>query len=203
MRYLLYMAYTLTWWQVILWQYGGGGSGHLTFVDACAVSARGREMASVQIEAKGRMAGIAASVEKVQEVLAEIPGYVVPANKNCATQTVIAGASGPVEAAIEAFQSRGITVFPLPVSHAFHSTIVAPASAPLKKVLERLDIQPPRRPITTNVTSRYYPTGEGAREQILETLAQQVAAPVEWIAQVERMYADGARIFVECGPKRA
>ncbi|MBM46030.1 MAG: hypothetical protein CL458_07240, partial [Acidimicrobiaceae bacterium] len=69
----------------------------------------------------------------------------------------------------------------------------------LRKVLERLDIQPPRRPITTNVTSRYYPTGEGAREEILETLAQQVAAPVEWIAQVERMYADGARIFVECG----
>ncbi len=179
-------------------------AGILTFKDALiAVSARGREMASVQIEDKGRMAGIAASVEKVQEVLAEIPGYVVPANKNCATQTVIAGASGPVEAAIEAFQSRGITVFPLPVSHAFHSTIVAPASAPLKKVLERLDIQPPRRPITTNVTSRYYPTGDGAREQILETLAQQVAAPVEWIAQVERMYADGARIFVECGPKRA
>ena len=42
-------------------------------------------MASVQIDDKGRMAGVAASVEKVQEVLAEIPGYVVPANKNCSS----------------------------------------------------------------------------------------------------------------------
>ena len=37
----------------------------------------------------------------------------------------------------------------------------------------------------------------------IDILAKQVASPVEWIAQVERMYADGARIFVECGPKRA
>ncbi|MGB0638241.1 MAG: beta-ketoacyl synthase N-terminal-like domain-containing protein, partial [Myxococcota bacterium] len=179
-------------------------AGILSFQDALtAVSARGREMAAVQIEDKGRMAGIAASVEKVQEVLAEIPGYVIPANKNCASQTVIAGTSEAVEAAIEAFVSRGITVYPLPVSHAFHSSIVAPASAPLKAVLERLDIQEPKRPITTNVTSRYYPTGEGARQKIIDTLAEQVASPVEWIAQVERMYADGARIFIECGPKRA
>ena len=179
-------------------------AGILSFKDALlAVSARGREMANVQIEDKGRMAGIASGEETVQEVLAEIPGYVVPANKNCPTQTVIAGESDAVEAAIEAFRSRGITVYPLPVSHAFHSRIVAPASEPLKRVLQRLDVQPPKRPITTNVTSRYYPTGEGAVEKIIENLASQVAAPVEWTAQIERMYADGARIFVECGPKRA
>ena len=148
------------------------------------------------------MAEIVSGEETVQEVLAET-GYVVPANKNCPTQTVIAGESDAVEAAIEAFRSRGITVYPLPVSHAFHSRIVAPASEPLKRVLQRLDVQPPKRPITTNVTSRYYPTGEGAVEKIIENLASQVAAPVEWTAQIERMYIDGARIFVECGPKRA
>ena len=58
-------------------------AGILSFKDALlAVSARGREMANVQIEDKGRMAGIASGEETVQEVLAEIPGYVVPANKN-------------------------------------------------------------------------------------------------------------------------
>ncbi len=179
-------------------------AGILTFKEALvAVSARGREMAAVKLEDVGKMAGIAASTEVVMEVLAEVPGYVVPANKNCPTQTVIAGESDAVEAASELFKSRGITVYPLPVSHAFHSRIVAPASAPLKRVLESLDIKPPVRRITTNVDSRYYPTGPGAREAIIENLALQVAAPVEWIAQVERMYADGARIFVECGPKRA
>ena len=179
-------------------------AGMLSFEDALlAVSARGREMASVKIDDPGRMAGIATNESVVQEVLAEIPGYVVSANKNCPTQTVIAGESDAVEAAIEAFRSRGVTVYPLPVSHAFHSRIVAPASKPLKKVLERLSLQAPKRPITTNVTSGYYPSGPDAAEKAIDILARQVAAPVEWIAQLERMYSDGARVFVECGPKRA
>ncbi|MBO86165.1 MAG: hypothetical protein CL927_12470, partial [Deltaproteobacteria bacterium] len=176
-------------------------SGIMSFEDALiAVSARGREMAAVKIDDPGRMAGIAAPEERVIEVLAEIPGYVVAANKNCPTQTVIAGETHAVEAAQEAFRSRGITVHPLPVSHAFHTSIVAPASGPLRKVLNRLDIRPPRRPITTNVTSSWYPE---TRSEILDLLSEQVAAPVEWIAQLERMYAEGARVFVECGPKRA
>jgi len=176
-------------------------SGIMSFEDALvAVSARGREMAAVKIDDPGRMAGIAAAEDVVIEVLAEIPGYVVAANKNCPTQTVIAGETPAVEAAMEAFRSRGITVHPLPVSHAFHTRVVAPASKPLRKVLERLDIRPPRRPITTNVTSSWYPETRG---EILDLLSEQVAAPVEWIAQLERMYADGARVFVECGPKRA
>jgi malonyl CoA-acyl carrier protein transacylase len=188
-----------------LGEYGAAvAAGMLSFRDALtAVSARGREMAAVRLDDKGKMAGIAASVETVMEVLAEVPGYVVPANKNCPTQTVIAGESDAVEAACEVFRSRGITVYPLPVSHAFHSRIVAPASEPLRRVLEKLDIHEPRRRITTNVDSRYYPTGAGAREAAIDVLARQVAAPVEWTAQVERMYGDGARIFVECGPKRA
>ncbi|MEE2750665.1 MAG: beta-ketoacyl synthase N-terminal-like domain-containing protein, partial [Myxococcota bacterium] len=179
-------------------------AGMMEFPDALrAVSARGREMAAVDIPDVGKMAGIAASTEVVEEVLAEIPGYVIPANKNCPTQTVIAGSSDAVEAASEAFRSRGITVYPLPVSHAFHSDIVAPASGPMKQVLQRLNVRAPRRPITTNTTSQWYPTGPGAGEKAIENLARQVAAPVEWTAQMERMYADGARVFVECGPKRA
>ena len=61
----------------------------------------------------------------------------------------------------------------------------------------------PRRPITTNVTGEYYPTGEGAVDAIIDLLAQQISSPVEWTAQMERMYEDGGRVFVEVGPKRA
>ena len=168
-----------------------------------AVSARGREMASIKLDDQGKMAGIATNTENVEEVLAEVEGYVVPANKNCPTQTVIAGASVPVEEATERFRARGYTVYPLPVSHAFHSAIVKPASEPLRLVLKRLGLKAPVRPITTNVTAEYYPTGPGCEEEIIDILARQIYHPVEWVAQVERMYEDGARAFVECGPKRA
>jgi malonyl CoA-acyl carrier protein transacylase len=176
-------------------------AGVMTFSEAIsAVSARGREMANIRLDDPGLMASISAPADLVNEVLVEIPGYVVAANKNSPKQTVIAGASEAVEAAGEAFRSRGITVVPLPVSHAFHTAIVAPASGPLGKVLGRLNIQAPRRPVTTNVTSHWYPDDP---EKIVDLLSKQVAAPVEWVAQVERMYGEGARVFVECGPKRA
>ncbi len=188
-----------------LGEYGAAvAAGVMTFEQALlAVSARGREMASIRLDDPGKMAGIAASTKVVEEVLAEVDGYVIAANKNCPSQTVIAGASDAVDEAAERFRARGITVYLLPVSHAFHSQIVAPASEPLRGVLGRLGLQTPRRPITTNVTGDYYPSGPGSTGAIIDLLAQQISAPVEWTAQMERMYADGARVFVECGPKRA
>ncbi len=185
-----------------LGEYGAAvAAGIMSFEQALyAVSARGREMANIRLDDPGKMAGIAASAEAVEEILAEVDGYVVAANKNCPTQTVIAGASDAVEQAMERFRARGMTVYPLPVSHAFHSRIVAPASQPLRGVLQKLGLAEPRRPITTNVTAEYY-TGDVART--IDILAAQIASPVEWTSQIERMYADGARVFVECGPKRA
>ena len=38
---------------------------------------------------------------------------------------------------------------------------------------------------------------------IIDVLSQQIASPVEWIKQIEGLYAHNARIFIECGPKRA
>ena len=172
----------------------------MPFEDALvAVCARGREMASVKIDDPGKMASISASPAEIEPILNEIPGYVVAANKNCAQQTVIAGESAAIEIAIKRFKAEKYRVHPLPVSHAFHSKIVSPASVPLKRVLERLRIQPPTRPITTNVTGDWYPQ---TREEIIDLLAKQVASPVEWLI-VETLYAAGARIFIECGPKRA
>jgi acyl transferase domain-containing protein/NAD(P)-dependent dehydrogenase (short-subunit alcohol dehydrogenase family)/phosphopantetheinyl transferase len=188
-----------------LGEYGAAvAAGVMTFEQSLlAVSARGREMASIRIDDPGKMAGIATSTKVVDEVLADVDGYVIAANKNCPTQTVIAGASDAVDEACERFKAKGITVYQLPVSHAFHSRIVAPASEPLRGVLARLGLQPPRRPTTTNVTGEYYPRGEGAVDGIIDLLAQQISAPVEWVAQMERMYEDAGRVFVEVGPKRA
>lgn len=176
-------------------------AGVLTFADALyAVSARGREMASVKVEDPGKMASVAGPFEKVEEVLAAVDGYVIAANKNCHSQTVIAGASTAVEAAVQRFATLGIEAREIPVSHAFHSAIVAPASTPLRRVLSGLDIRAPQIPILSNVDAAYYPA---AREEIVDKLARQLESPVEFIAQIERMYADGARLFVEVGPRRA
>ncbi|MCB9689307.1 MAG: SDR family NAD(P)-dependent oxidoreductase [Alphaproteobacteria bacterium] len=159
-------------------------------------------MANIPPDDPGKMAASRPAKRVVDRVLADVDGYVIAANKNCLTHRH-RRASDAVDEACERFKAKGITVYMLPVSHAFHSAIVAPASDPLRGVLGKLGLQAPRRPITTNVTGGYYPSGEGAVDGIIDLLAQQISAPVEWTAQMERMYEDEGRVFVEVGPKRA
>ena len=176
-------------------------AGVLSFADALyAVSARGREMAGVKVDDPGRMAMVAADAERVEAVLASIDGYVIAANKNCHTQTVIAGGSAAVDAALAAFAAQGIEARPIAVSHAFHSAIVAPAAEPLRRVLQGLDVRAPKIPLSSNVDAALYPHDPAA---IVDRLARQLASPVRFIEQVENLYAQGARLFVEVGPKRA
>jgi malonyl CoA-acyl carrier protein transacylase len=179
-------------------------AGVMSFADALyAVSARGREMAGVEVPDCGKMAVVAADAVKVEAALAEITkagGYVIAANKNCYTQTVIAGETLAVEKAIEAFKALGLESREIPVSHAFHCRIVAPAAKPLARVLSNLNIQAPVVPILSNVDAKPYPQ---TKAEIVTLLAEQLASPVQFIDQINRMYDEGARIFVEVGPRRA
>jgi malonyl CoA-acyl carrier protein transacylase len=149
---------------------------------------------------KGLMASVPLPPDEVERKLETIDGYVVCANKNCPRQTIIAGLTEPTRAAAEMFEDEGHMVQFLNVSHAFHSKVVAAGSKPLREHLSGIDIKPPEVPILTNVTGGYHPSDP---DEIRDLLAEQVAAPVEWVTQIERMYEDGARTFVEVGPKSA
>lgn len=176
-------------------------AGVMSFADALyAVSARGREMAEVKVDDPGKMAMVALDFTRVDEVLQKAHGYVIAANKNCHTQTVIAGASLAVDEALLAFSAQGIEARQIPVSHAFHSAIVAPAAEPLRRVLAGLSLNAPKIPLCANVDANYYPQDKAA---IVDLMARQLASPVEFIGQIERLYADNVRMFVEVGPKRA
>jgi acyl transferase domain-containing protein/NAD(P)-dependent dehydrogenase (short-subunit alcohol dehydrogenase family)/acyl carrier protein len=176
----------------------------LPFADALeAVSARGREMTKFAMEDNGRMAAVFAPLQEVERILKAVNGYVVIANINSEHQSVIGGASKAVEQAMEAFQKAGYEVSPLSVSHAFHTKIVASASEPLRQVLERLHLSAPRLPIVANTDGEFYPNGPDAVPKMLDILAQQVAAPVQFVRGLRTLYEAGARVFVEVGPKKA
>jgi acyl transferase domain-containing protein/NAD(P)-dependent dehydrogenase (short-subunit alcohol dehydrogenase family) len=173
----------------------------LPFAEALeATAARGREMTKVSMGDNGWMAAVSAPPYVVQEILAEVPGYVVAANINSNSQCVIGGASEAVEKAIAIFNERGVQAQRIPVSHAFHTKIVAPAAAPLRQVLNRLHVAPPRIPVVANVTGEFYvETPDGIRE----CLEQQVSSPVQWVKGLMTLYDAGVRTFVEAGPKKA
>lgn len=175
-------------------------AGVLRFDEALeVVSARGREMVKVAMEDNGCMAAVSAPLKEVERILGTIDEYVVLANINSPLQSVIAGSTKGVDLAIQAFMAANFQAVKIPVSHAFHTKIVAPASQPLRKVIDRMDLQAPKVPVAANVTGDWYPS---EREQILNLLADQVASPVQFIKGAHKLYDNGARIFVEVGPKR-
>ncbi len=178
-------------------------SGAMSLEDALrAVSVRGKEMANVSMSDPGCMMSVPAEASFVEDVLSRVNGYVVAANKNSPKQTVISGETPAVRAAAELFKEKGLDVVLVPVSAAFHSAVVASAREPFMKTLKSLDVKAPKIPVISNVTGAFYPVGPGAADQIRDLLAKQFAAPVEWIKTIRRMYNEGVRIFVECGPKR-
>ncbi|HEV2425225.1 MAG TPA: SDR family NAD(P)-dependent oxidoreductase [Terriglobia bacterium] len=179
-------------------------AGGLPFNDALeAVSARGREMTRVSMEDNGRMAAVFAPLSEIERILKTIDGYVVIANINSNSQAVIGGASHPVERAMVIFEKAGYNAVPLPVSHAFHTSIVAPASEPLRRMLTRLRLAPPCIPIIANVSGEFYPAGPDAVPEMLDILSRQVASPVQFVKGLRTLYKSGARVFVEVGPKKA
>jgi malonyl CoA-acyl carrier protein transacylase len=168
-----------------------------------AVSARGREMTSVSLEDNGLMAAVLAPIDEVQMIVDSLEGDVVIANINSFAQSVIGGSTPGVTAAVEAITKAGHRAIPLPVSHAFHTQIVAPASEPLKKELARLGIESPKMPIIANVNGEFYPMGPNVTEEMIEILGKQIASPVQFVKGLQTLYDAGARVFVEVGPKSA
>ncbi|MEI7482254.1 MAG: SDR family NAD(P)-dependent oxidoreductase [Elusimicrobiota bacterium] len=164
-----------------------------------AVTSRAKEMSTVKVKDPGKMASIGWPAEKVEKELKKIDGYVICANKNCPQQTVIAGERKAVEKAVELFVSLGVQAQEIAVSHAFHSAIIEPAIGPYRKFLENIPTAPWTIPLLSNVTADYFPADKQATYDLL---LKQMTSPVEFIKQLERMYADGVRTFIECGPKR-
>ena len=179
-------------------------SGGIPFDDALeAVSARGRGMTQVAMNDNGKMAAVCGPLQEIERIIKTVDGYVVIANNNSSRQAVVGGASKAVEQAMGLFEKAGFTVTPLPVSHAFHTTIVAGASVFLRAALDRLRLQAPRIPIVANVDGEFYPTDGDVKTKMLDILAKQVAAPVQFVKGLHTLYDAGVRVFVETGPKKA
>ena len=136
----------------------------------------------------------------VEQICAESPGLVVPANYNTPGQLVISGATAAVEAACEAAKAAGAKrVLLLPVGGAFHSPLMAPAGKQLAAALDAVTFQAPRCPIYQNVVAA--PVTDP--EEIRTNLKAQLTGSVRWTQTIQAMVQNGATTFYEVGPGRA
>jgi [acyl-carrier-protein] S-malonyltransferase len=135
--------------------------------------------------------------KKVEEICASIDEVVVAANYNCPGQLVISGSNKGIEIACEKMKAAGAKrVLPLPVGGAFHSPLMEPARQELEEAILNTKFKEPVCPVYQNASA--LPATE--IEVIKANLVAQLTAPVKWTQSVQKMVADGANEFIECGP---
>lgn len=174
-------------------------AGAMTFEDGLKlVSARANAMQKACEMQPSTMAAILGAEEKtVEEICANVPGIVVPANYNSDGQLVISGSIEAVATACEMLKAAGAKrAVQLPVSGAFHSPLMEPARKELALAIEKTNIIKPICPVYQNVDALPHTSPA----EIKENLILQLTAPVKWRQTVENMWSDGAREFTELGP---
>lgn len=172
-------------------------AGSLKFRDAVVlVHKRGQFMQEAVPVGEGAMAAIIGlDDDTIINTCAEV-GEVQAVNFNCPGQTVIAGKTAGVEAAVEKLKEAGAKkAVILPVSAPFHSTLMAPAAEKLAVELDKVELNDAAFPVASNFTGEL----ETSAADIKNNLVAQADNPVKWIACVEAMKTFGAETFIECG----
>lgn len=165
------------------------------------VRRRGSLMYEAGVARPGAMAAILGVLDQPLEALCAQAtaerGLVVPANFNSDEQVVISGEVAGVERVMELAKGAGAKrCLPLPVSGAFHSPLMAPATDGLSTALEAAVWAPAQFPIYANVNAE--PVTDPARARAL--LREQLTATVQWAAVMRALAAaHPTALFVEVG----
>lgn len=173
-------------------------AGLFTLPDAIKlVAVRGRLMQSVS--APGGMVAVRATADVVAPLLAGHADLSFGA-KNSPEQCVISGGIAALAAVTEALQLRGISAKPLPVSHAFHSPLMAEVFAPFREALKDISFHEPVMSFVSNLTGKVATLAEVGNP---EYWVRHIGEPVDFAAGMRCVMARGRHVFVEIGPSSA
>lgn len=154
--------------------------------------ARGKAMAELG-SPTGAMVAIAAPADEVLALLNGDPLSIV--GFNSPRQTVIAGEASAVTEFTRRAHARGLRAVALPVSHAFHTPLVAAAAPVLAQELSGEQISRPQREIVSTITG----ASLGPDDDLRDLLRRQVSSPVRFIEALTAA-AKNVDLFIEAGP---
>ncbi len=163
------------------------------------VSVRGHAM---QVAGKTRPGAMVAVLGLNDDVMTQLcddlssSGHVTTANFNCPGQVVLSGEERAVERALEKARALGAKrAVLLPVSGAFHSALMQPATTALTDILADVPFAHARIPVIPNVTAE--PTRDP--DLLKALLIEQVISPVRWTESMQCLIAEGMTHALEVG----
>lgn len=137
-------------------------------------------------------------IEKICHEIKLSGNFVVPANYNCSTQTVISGTSDAIDIAISKLKEEGAKrVIKLKTSGPFHTEKLQQASELFAKALDKVQFQKGNGiRIIKNIDGEYY----SATDNFKEILKNHIVSPVRFDKAIQLMKKDKINRFIEIGP---
>ena len=181
-------------------------AGIISFEDGIKlIKKRGYYMGNLIPASEYEMAAvIGLDVSKIEDICSELKSqgkFVVPANYNCSSQTVVSGEKFAVEEAIEKLKSAGAKrVIPLKTSGPFHTEKLIEASKVFEKELEnvRFNLDKENIKVIKNIDGTYY----NKNDNIKEILVKHIISPVRFDKAIKLMSDENIDEYIEIGPRK-
>ncbi len=177
-------------------------SGIVSFEDGIKlIKQRGYFMGNLLPEGKYAMgAVIGFDNSKIEEICKEVSDtgkFVVPANYNCSTQTVISGEEEAVDLAIEKLKEAGVRkVIKLNTSGPFHTAKLVDAKNAFEKELEKVTFNNSDIKVIKNMDGTIYSSSDNVKE----ILGKHIVSPVRLDKAIELMINENIEEYIEIGP---
>ncbi|MGW0752385.1 type I polyketide synthase [Streptomyces sp. NPDC002587] len=158
-------------------------------------AARVRGKAMAEHSASGTMASLGATPEQAEQLITGLAAVI--AGYNGPQQTVVAGSVDDIEEVQRRAERADVGCTRLPVSHAFHSPLVAPAAESFGSWLSGAPVARVAGKVVSTVTG-----AELERDaDLVALLSRQITDPVRFTQAVQAAAAE-VDLFIEVGPGR-
>ena len=180
--------------------------GYITLEDGIKlIQKRGYYMGNFLPKEEYSMAAVmgleARKIEKICSKIKDNGEFVVPANYNCSSQTVISGTNTAIDLAIEELKNIGAKrVIRLKTIGPFHTEKLHKASVLFASELEKTKINTGNIKagimIIKNLDGKYY----SENDNLKEILVKHIISPVRFDKAIQLMKSEKVERFIEIGP---
>ncbi|WP_395817751.1 beta-ketoacyl synthase N-terminal-like domain-containing protein [Archangium minus] len=175
-------------------------AGSLTLEEGLrAIHSRTVAVLEMPTEDPGQMAALACASELVPELIAGLPGYATLAADNGPRACIVSADRRALPVLVERCTARGIECTVLAVSHGYHSELIGAARPAYQRVLDELSFRAPSVRLISTIDAADY--GNRPLREYPVFLTSQFVEPVRLRQAIGEAHHQGARIFIEAGPK--
>ncbi|MGP0047889.1 MAG: beta-ketoacyl synthase N-terminal-like domain-containing protein, partial [Solirubrobacteraceae bacterium] len=141
---------------------------------------------------------IGADAEGARRIAQAAGGELYLAMDNCPHQVVVVGDAGAAARAREIAAADGVMCEVLPYDRAVHTPLFEPFAEELREIFAGLPVHATAAGLWSCTTVAPYPVDEQA---IRDLMVDHWTSPVRFRETIEALHDDGARVFVEVGPR--